>query len=354
MLSLLTFAAHCATLAAVRVVALLGPIATEKDICRFEMPGVNIFSGNDLDPNDEADAALVLGGDGTLHRHLSVLSHKKIPTLIVPMGSANDFAQSIGLQTIEQSLIAWERFCAARDNMRDIDLGVIQPQQPEPVDARDQSDLWAEDSLETMHFVPDGPRDDLPRMGPRIMQSQLRRATEAEQEVTTQTVFACIAGTGLDAVVNRRTLKQPRWLRSHGGYVVALLQTLGAFAPPRMTISAEVDGQWRTIADEPGMLVAVGNGPQYGNGMRLTHEADLQDGQFDVCFVRRLSKLRLLRLFHVVFRGEHIGMEEVEYLKASCVRIATDPPCEIFADGEPVCMTPVEISVKRSALRVIA
>ncbi len=185
------------------------------------------------------------------------------------------------------------------------------------------------------------------------MQSQLRRAAEAEPQVPHPILYACIAGTGLDAVINRRTLKQPRWLRSHGGYVVALLQTLGGFVPPRMTISAEIEGQWQTIADEPGMLIAAGNGPQYGNGMRLTHDADLQDGQLDVCFVRRLSKLRLLRLFHVVFRGRHIGMKEVEYMNASRIRIITDPPCEVFADGEPVCLTPVEIGVQPGALRVI-
>ena len=40
---------------------------------------------------------------------------------------------------------------------------------------------WQGESLETMHFVPDGPRRDLPQMGSRIMQSQLRRMTEAEQ-----------------------------------------------------------------------------------------------------------------------------------------------------------------------------
>jgi diacylglycerol kinase family enzyme len=317
------------------------------------MPGVNIFSGNDLDPADDPGAALVLGGDGSLHRHLPVLAHRKIPTLIVPLGSGNDFAQSIGLPTLEDSLAAWQRFTTLGDNFRDIDLGTITPAQTAHIEAGDQRDPWAADSLQTLHFVPDGPRHDLPRMGPRILQSQLRRAVEAESEVTSHTLFACIAGTGLDAAINRRTLKQPRWLRAHGGYVLALFQTLGGFIPPRMSISAEIDGQWQTIADEAGMLIAVGNGPQYGNGMRLTHHADLQDGQFDVCFVRDLSKLRLLRLFHVVFQGRHIGMKEVEYLTATRVRIVTDPPCEVFADGEPVCLTPVEIAVAPSALRVI-
>jgi diacylglycerol kinase family enzyme len=270
------------------------------------------------------------------------------------MGSANDFAQSMGLPTVEHSLAAWQRFCTAHDNMRDIDLGIIEPLQSSNQESTEDGEPWAADSLEALHFVPDGPRTDLPRMGPRIMNSQLRRAVDAEREVSRETLYSCIAGTGLDAVVNRRTLKQSRWLRGHGGYIVALVQALSGFVPPRMTVLVEIDGQWREIADEAGMLVVAGNGPQYGNGMRLAHEADLQDGQLEVCFVRELSKLRLLRLFRVVYRGAHIGMNEVEYRKASRVRIATDPPCEVFADGEPICLTPVEIGVKRNALRVIS
>ena len=84
---------------------------------------------------------------------------------------------------------------------------------------------------------------------------------------------------------------------------MALLQVLGSFRPPRITISVEVDGTWQTRLDEPGFLIAAGNGPQYGHGMRLTHEARMDDGLLDVCFVRSLSKLRLLRLFRVVYSG---------------------------------------------------
>jgi diacylglycerol kinase (ATP) len=337
----------------VRTVALLGPIANQQHVRRFEMPGVNIFSGNELDPTDDPGAALVLGGDGTLHRHLPVLSRKQIPTLIVPIGSGNDFAQSIGVPTIARALAAWKQFCAAGDNVRSIDLGTIQPPRPDSLTTK-PGEPWAGESLEKLHFVPDGPRPDLPQMGPRIMQSQLRRAAESEREAASERLFACIAGTGLDAAVNRVTLTQPRWLRAHGGYVTALLQVLPRFQPPRMQISGEINGQWQIIADEPGMLIAAGNGPQYGNGMRLTHLADMQDGQLDVCFVRRISKPRLLRFFHVVFRGGHIGMNEVTYAKATRVRIVTDPVSEVFADGEPVCSTPVEIGIKPDGLLVIA
>jgi diacylglycerol kinase family enzyme len=337
---------------AVRAVALLGPHAREHDIRPFEVAGVNLFSGNELDPTDRPDAALIFGGDGTLHRHLAALSKKEIPTLIVPTGSANDFAQSIGVDSVQQSLAAWQRFCADGSNVRALDLGTIQQLQTTS-DNSPERQPWQNEALESMHFVPDGPRRDLPQMGQRIMESQLRRMTDAEREIASTTFFACIAGTGLDAAVNRLTLKQPRWLRGHGGYVLALVQTLGSFRPPRITVSVEAEGVWETRLDEPGFLVAAGNGPQYGNGMRLTHDAKMDDGLLELCFVRTLSKLRLLRLFRVVYRGGHIRMHEVEYFRTARLRIATDPVTEVFADGEFICTTPVEIGVRREALHVI-
>ena len=343
---------------AVRAVALLGPSAREHHIRQFELPGPNLFMGNELDPTDQPDAALIFGGDGTMHRHLGGLALKQIPTLIVPLGSANDFARSIGVDSVSQALAAWRRFCATGDNTRYVDLGTI-----EPLDERSQSGAeervpWQDESLESLHFVPDGPRQDplsgaQEELGRRIMQSQLRRLAEAERAIARTTFFGCIAGTGLDAAVNRRTLKQAQWLRGHGGYVLALLQVLGGFRPPHITVSVEVDGGWQTRVDQPGFLIAAGNGPQYGHGMRLTHEARMDDGLLDICFVRTLSKPRLLRLFGPVYRGEHIGMKEVEYFRARRVRIETEPVTEVFADGEYICRSPVEVGVRRNALVVI-
>ena len=311
---------------------------------------MNLFTGNELDPTDQPDAALIFGGDGTIHRHLGGLALKQIPTLVVPLGSANDLARSLGGETVDKALAAWTRFCISGDNVRAVDLGTIEPLgEAKPDDPL----AWQGESLQSMHFVPDGPRRDLPQMGERIMQAQMRRWDGAAREASRITMYACIAGTGLDAAVNRVTLKQPRWLRAHGGYVVALVQVLGGFRAPHVTLSVEVDGQWQTRLDEPGFLIAAGNGPQYGHGMRLAHQAQMDDGVLDICFVRPLNKLRLLRLFRVVYRGEHIAMKEVEYFRAARVRLRTEPATEIFADGEYIGTTPVEVGVRRNALRVI-
>jgi len=49
-----------------------------------------------------------------------------------------------------------------------------------------------------------------------------------------------------------------------------------------------------------------------------------------------------------------MGMKEVKYLKATRVRITTDRTREVFADGEPICSTPVEIGLRLKALQVIS
>ncbi|HUI85468.1 MAG TPA: diacylglycerol kinase family protein [Candidatus Binatia bacterium] len=338
-----------------RAVALLGLYAGERDVRRFQMPGVNLVSGNELDPTDQPDAALIFGGDGTIHRYLSGLVLKQIPTLIVPLGSANDFAQSIGVPTLAKSLAAWQRFCTVGDNVKAIDLGTIQPLTgaPSSEGSTGVGPASQGESPETLHFIPQGPRRDLPQMRARIMQSQLRHRTEAGSELAGTAFFCCIAGTGLDAAVNRRALRQSRWVRGHGGYILALLQTLGGFHPPHIAVSVESAGVWQTRIDEPGFLIAAGNGPQYGNGMRLTHQACMDDGLLDLCFVRLLGKARLLRLFRVVYKGRHLGMKEVEYFPAQRLRIVTEPVMEVFADGEYICRTPVEIGIRRDALRII-
>ena len=59
-------------------------------------------------------------------------------------------------------------------------------------------------------------------------------------------------------------------------------------------------------------------------------------------------------MFPTVYFGGHLEMPEVAYSKSERVRVETEVPLEIYADGEFVCKTPVEIGVERSALKIIA
>src|ERR1700751_4964818 len=107
-----------------RAAAILGLGCSAKDLKPFRTDdGVEWRMG--MPGAGDADVILLFGGDGTIHRHLGQLVKLKVPVLVVPAGSGNDFASSLGLRRIRDSLAAWRSFCIANTNARAIDLGII-------------------------------------------------------------------------------------------------------------------------------------------------------------------------------------------------------------------------------------
>ncbi len=328
-----------------RVVALLGPYARPDLVRRFEASGVDIFSGNDLDPSDRPNAALIFGGDGTVHRHLPALIESKTPFLHVPCGSANDFAASLDLHTVKDAMRAWQRFAASGDNVRTLDAGSITP-----LHARSES-IAAHRTSFPQHVS---------ELGRKIIDSQLHHLADRQEHAAAQPIyFCCVAGAGLDSEATRIANRLPRWLRQHGGYILAAGRALFSYKPQSIRLSTPAPAVtptpqgWLHRVDEPALMVAIGNAPRYGSGMRMTHRARMDDGLLDACFVRTIGKLKIIRLFPTVFRGAHLHLKEVEYFQTDRVRLESALPMPVYADGERICDTPVEIAVLPGALRAI-
>ncbi len=87
--------------------------------------------------------------------------------------------------------------------------------------------------------------------------------------------------------------------------------------------------------------------------MRIAPKAKMDDGQLDVCLIRDLRKLKLVGVFPSVYFGRHLGIREVEYFSTERVCVETDRPLDVYADGEYVCQTPIEVSAAQQALRVV-
>jgi diacylglycerol kinase family enzyme len=339
-----------------RVVALLGPRADEKVVRQFELPGVNLFTGNDMDPTDRPAAALVFGGDGTLHHHLAALIESRTPFLHVPMGSGNDFSRALGIHRVDEALAAWKKFVSSGANVREIDAAAITQLRTEKPDGPPAGDGWAQEIVASEL----DPANHLAVLGPKIMESQLRHLIERRQHLAALPVYyACVAGVGFDSEANRRANKMPLWLRRRGGYVLGAAGALFSYRAKRVTVSvpaprwAPTDDGWVAKVDESALLVAVGNTTSYGGGMRMTAKAELDDGKLDICFVRAVGKFFILRFFRTVFAGTHLRLKQVEYLQTDRLRIDSEKPMPIYADGEYICETPFEISVVPRALRVI-
>jgi diacylglycerol kinase (ATP) len=324
-----------------RAAAIVSPGVSDEQVRRFELASIELQVASEVPPY--ADAALVFGGDGSVHRHLAGLVAADVPLLVVPVGSGNDFAHALGLPTPQHALAAWQRFCRRRDNLRSIDLGVITPGAQAP---------YKDDHHRTAEAVPLRNSDTAEGAPLRNLDTAaavpLATTPNAERE-TGHVLFCCIGGAGLDAETNRRANAMPAWLRARGGYVVAAMAAIARWRPAEMRV--QLDG--RELSG-PATLVAFANAPTYGGGMRMAPRAQLDDGKLDLCFVRRAGKVRLLTFFPGVFFGAHLRLPEVEYVQAERVRIATDPPLDVYADGEFICRTPIEVTIQPRALTVIA
>ena len=79
----------------------------------------------------------------------------------------------------------------------------------------------------------------------------------------------------------------------------------------------------------------------------------MTDGLLDLCFVRRLGKLKLLALISIVYWGRHTKLPYVSMQRRERFILETERPAPLFADGEYICETPVEIAVCPRAFRVI-
>jgi diacylglycerol kinase (ATP) len=284
-----------------RAAAILGLGTSPDDLRPFRTTGTEFALGLPADPAG-FDSILIFGGDGTIHRHLAQLVKLALPVLVVPCGSGNDFAHALGLPKKRDSLSVWKEFCAGRNAVRPIDLGTI-----------------TELRGGTLHY------------------------------------FACVAGAGLDGEIARRANAMPRWLRARGGYALSLPLAMASFRTPRMHIEiSDGSGGFHSYHNGPALVLIFANTPVYGDGMRVAPRAKMDDGLLDICLIGPIGKLKVAALFPSVYFGRHLGINGVQYEQVSGARISTDPPLDVYADGEFVCHTPVEIGMRSAALRVIA
>lgn len=290
----------------IRAAALLGPGVSEKELAPFHLPGVEITLMQDFVPPVGADAVLVLGGDGTVHRYLRSFVDEQVPVLVAPRGSGNDFARSLGIAGMDEAYRAWSTFVARGVNVFPVDLGVI---------------------------------------------SSLRSAGDAKP-----TYFCCVGGVGLDAEANKRANAMPRTLKGLGGYALAALTAAASYKPRHLQVLVASNArphEWTSRVAQPAMLVAFANASQYGGGFRIAPQAKVDDGLLDVCFVHKTSLPRLLALMPQVFSGQHTNAKEVDYFQCERLRIVTETPMDVYADGEYICPTPITVTLAPRALKVL-
>lgn len=151
---------------------------------------------------------------------------------------------------------------------------------------------------------------------------------------------------GFDSAVNERA-NAMRWPAGPRRYDLAILAELARLHTETFTLT--LDGQpWQVEAT----LVAVGNGPRYGGGLRICPQARIDDGLLDVTVVGPVSRVELVRVKPRVRRGDHITHPAVTVRQARQITLAA-PGVTAYADGERVGALPVTATCVPGALRVL-
>ena len=154
--------------------------------------------------------------------------------------------------------------------------------------------------------------------------------------------FADVLSTGFDSMVNERANAMRR-IKGRAKYNLSILLVLSTFKPKNYEFS--IDG---VSFESRAMLIAVSNGISYGGGMKVTPDAKLDDGLFDILILTPVSRFEFLRVFPKVFSGKHITHPAVKISRGKSVEINSDAVA--YADGERIGSLPIKASVVERGL----
>ena len=154
--------------------------------------------------------------------------------------------------------------------------------------------------------------------------------------------FVDVLSTGFDSMVNERANAMRR-IKGRAKYNLSILLVLSTFKPKNYEFS--IDG---VSFESKAMLIAVSNGISYGGGMKVTPDAKLDDGLFDILILTPVSRFEFLRVFPKVFSGKHITHPAVKISQGKSVEINSDAVA--YADGERIGSLPIKASVVERSL----
>ena len=140
-------------------------------------------------------------------------------------------------------------------------------------------------------------------------------------------------GIGFDAVVGFEAVKMT-WLHGFASYLVAVLKTVFLYYSAPST-AIEYDGQTIT---QPSLMISIMNGRRMGGGFLMAPEGQLDDGLFDLCVAREVSRTRIFGLIPHFLRGTQASQESIRTGRACRIVVtAQGGTLPAHADGETLC-----------------
>lgn len=159
--------------------------------------------------------------------------------------------------------------------------------------------------------------------------------------------FLLMASVGLDAKAVRDVSLSLKSAIGGGAYGLSMLWKFLSSDISRLTVTDDHG------IDQIGYHLFVQNTRLYAGPFEIAPKARLDDGRFDVILLKHPSRLAAARFFLGVLTGRHMDQPDVEYFRSTRIKVRSDEPEAVQADGDCVGLLPVEISILPKALRIL-
>ncbi len=239
---------------------------------------------------DSGYRLLVLGGgDGSVSSVVDFLAHHDVILGLLPLGTANDFARTLGIPSDIEGACQ----TIAGGKVVDVDLGL------------------AGDNY-----------------------------------------YVNVASVGLGVGATQALSPWLKKSAGPLAYPVAAIKAFLSHEPfsARLTFP---DGDHEPVEYGRLLQVAVGNGRFYGGGMVVAPESGIDDRSLDIYAIEMGRHRDLIGVARYLKSGDFIRSESVSHYCTERVRLETEPDLSINIDGEVVAKTPQDFSMAHNALKVL-
>jgi diacylglycerol kinase (ATP) len=243
--------------------------------------------------DDGATLLVIVGGDGTVHEVVNGIAGREgVELALIPRGTGWDFARTheIPKRLAEALRIALE------GTARPFDLG---------------------------------------------------QATYQADGGTATAWFANMASVGMSGAVAAKANSTTKALGAKTSYLLALGAVFARWHNVRLRVAVDEERREGLMEDT---IVAVGR--YLAGGMKITPDAEPDDGLFDVLLIGDVTKTELVRVMPKIYRGTHLPHPKGEVLQGRAVSIDADEPMPIQLDGEQPGTTPARFELVPAAIQL--
>jgi diacylglycerol kinase (ATP) len=239
---------------------------------------------------DQVDMVIVGGGDGTLNAAVQGLVGTHLPLGILPLGTANDLARTLGIPPSVPEACQ----IIAGGQLRSIDLGWVNGQ-----------------------------------------------------------YFLNTASMGLSVKITRNLTSEAKRTWGVLAYAATAIQVLLKARPFQAEIRWRAPNSEKEESVQVKTLqIAVGNGLYYGGGMAVAHDADVDDQRLDLYSLEVDHWWEVIFALPALRKGTQFQLSNIRTIEAQEIKVFTRKPRSINTDGEITTMTPAHFRVIPHALSV--